>query len=193
MSAIEAEQLAGVEAAFKARSAIVLARDEQLVEHVRAIAEQYRGDARLFVGGVPMITADMVSYVASDLVVFGSSILGIMMVILVIIFRRLCWVIIPLVTCVVTVTIMLGILGALDWRMTVISSNFVAVLLIITLSIVIHLIVRYRELHAQYPEGELHELVLQQHGADGGSLLLYQRHHYRCVYVPGGVGYPARD
>jgi predicted RND superfamily exporter protein len=59
---------------------------------------------------------------------------------------------------------MLGILGALDWRMTVISSNFVAVLLIITLSIVIHLIVRYRELHAQYPEGELHELVLQSMG-----------------------------
>lgn len=164
LSAIEAEQLAGVEAAFKARSAIVLARDEQLVEHVRGIAERFRGDARLFVGGVPMITADMVSYVASDLVVFGSSILGIMMVILVIIFRRLCWVIIPLVTCVVTVTIMLGILGALDWRMTVISSNFVAVLLIITLSIVIHLIVRYRELHAQYPEGELHELVLQSMG-----------------------------
>jgi predicted RND superfamily exporter protein len=164
LSAIEAEQLAGVEVAFKARSAIVLARDEQLVEHVRAIAEQYRGDARLFVGGVPMITADMVSYVASDLVVFGSSILGIMMVILAIIFRRLCWVIIPLVTCGLTVTIMLGILGALDWRMTVISSNFVAVLLIITLSIVIHLIVRYRELHAQYPEGELHELVLQSMG-----------------------------
>lgn len=164
LSAMEAEQLAAVEAAFKAQSAIVLARDEQLVEHVRAIAERYRGDARLFVGGVPMITADMVSYVASDLVVFGSSILGIMMVILAIIFRRLCWVIIPLVTCVVTVTIMLGILGALDWRMTVISSNFVAVLLIITLSIVIHLIVRYRELHAQYPEGELHELVLQSMG-----------------------------
>jgi predicted RND superfamily exporter protein len=164
LSAMEAEQLAAVEAAFKTQSAIVLARDEQLVEHVRAIAERYRGDARLFVGGVPMITADMVSYVASDLVVFGSSILGIMMVILAIIFRRLCWVIIPLVTCGVTVTIMLGILGALDWRMTVISSNFVAVLLIITLSIVIHLIVRYRELHAQYPEGELHELVLQSMG-----------------------------
>jgi predicted RND superfamily exporter protein len=164
LSAKEAEQLATVEAAFKAQSAIVLARDEQLVEHVRAIAERYRGDARLFVGGVPMITADMVSYVASDLVVFGSSILGIMMVILVIIFRRLCWVVIPLVTCGVTVTIMLGILGALDWRMTVISSNFVAVLLIITLSIVIHLIVRYRELHAQYLDGHLHGLVLQSMG-----------------------------
>jgi predicted RND superfamily exporter protein len=164
LSATDAQKLATVEAAFKARSAIVLERDEQLVAHVRGIAAQFRDDARLFVGGVPMITADMVSYVASDLVVFGSSILGIMMVVLAIIFRRLCWVVIPLVTCGVTVTIMLGLLGALDWRMTVISSNFVAVLLIITLSIVIHLIVRYRELHAQHPEGELHELVLQSMG-----------------------------
>lgn len=164
LSATDAQKLATVETAFKARSALVLARDEQLVEHVRDIAAQFRGDARLFVGGVPMITADMVSYVASDLVVFGSSILGIMMVMLAIIFRRLCWVIIPLVTCGVTVTIMLGLLGALDWRMTVISSNFVAVLLIITLSIVIHLIVRYREFHAQHPEGELHERVLQSMG-----------------------------
>lgn len=164
LSASEMEQLATVEAEFKARSAIVLARDDQLVEHVREIAGRYVGDARLFVGGVPMIAADMVSFVASDLVIFGSAILGIMTVILAIIFRRPCWVVIPLVTCGVTVTIMLGLLGALDWRMTVISSNFVAVLLIITLSIVIHLIVRYREFHAQHPDGELHERVLQSMG-----------------------------
>jgi hypothetical protein len=161
LSAAETAELATIEAAFKERSAIVLERDAQLVENVRGIAAQYRDVAHLFVGGVPMIAADMVSFVASDLVVFGSSILGIMAVVLAIIFRRVSWVVIPLVTCGITVTLMLGLLGALDWRMTVISSNFVAVLLIITFSIVIHLIVRYREMHARNPEGDLHQRVLK--------------------------------
>jgi uncharacterized protein len=164
LSADEQAELLTVEAAFKARSAIVLERDAQLVAHVREIAAQYRDVARLFVGGVPMIAADMVSFVGSDLVVFGSAILGIMAVVLAIIFRRVRWVVIPLVTCGITVTLMLGLLGALDWRMTVISSNFVAVLLIITLAVVIHLVVRYRELHALDPDGDLHQRVLRSMG-----------------------------
>lgn len=164
LSAEDLEKLGAAEAAFKAYSAIVLEHDDRLVESVRNIAARYKGDARLFVGGVPMIAADMVSFVNSDLVVFGSAIMGIMLVVLGIIFRRVRWVVIPLVTCGVTVTIMLGLLGALDWRMTVISSNFVAVLLIITLSIVIHLVVRYRELHAASPDGKLHDRVLQSMG-----------------------------
>jgi predicted RND superfamily exporter protein len=161
LSAIEQEELKVTEVAFKARSAIVLERDQQLVEKVRGIAARYTSDARLFVGGVPMIAADMVSFVGSDLVVFGSAILGIMMVALAIIFRHVRWVVIPLATCSATVLIMLGLLGALDWRMTVISSNFVAVLLIITLAIAIHLVVRYRELHAEDPDGDLHQRVMQ--------------------------------
>jgi hypothetical protein len=164
LSPAEDAELSAVEAAFRARSSIVLERDALLVQHVRDIAAQYRGDARLFVGGVPMITADMVSFVASDLVVFGSAILGIMAVVMAVVFRRVRWVVIPLVTCGVTVTLMLGLLGALDWRMTVISSNFVAVLLIITLSIVIHLVVRYRELHAQQPDGDVRERVSKSMG-----------------------------
>jgi len=161
LSPQEQAELTTVELAYKARTAIVLARDSKLVESVREIAARYTEDARLFVGGVPMIAADMVSFVANDLVVFGSAILGIMLVVLAIIFRRVQWVVIPLVTCSATVLIMLGLLGMLDWRMTVISSNFVAVLLIITLAMAIHLVVRYRELHALEPDGDLHERVLR--------------------------------
>ncbi len=149
-------ELARVEQAFKAHSGEALERQSALVESVRGIAQQYRSHAQIFVGGVPMIAADMVSFVRSDLVLFGSAILGIMLLVLAAIFQRVRWVAIPLVTCTATVTIMLGLLGFLDWRMTVISSNFVAVLLIITLAIAIHLIVRYRELHAADPEGDLY-------------------------------------
>ncbi|MEM9257459.1 MAG: MMPL family transporter [Pseudomonadota bacterium] len=153
-------ELAGVEAEFKAHTAVTLERQSALVESVRAIADRYRSHAQLFVGGVPMIAADMVSFVQSDLVLFGSAILGIMLVVLAVIFRQLRWVVIPLLTCSSSVVVMLGLLGWLDWRMTVISSNFVAVLLIISLALCIHLIVRYRELHALDPSGDRRERVL---------------------------------
>ncbi|MDH3994804.1 MAG: MMPL family transporter, partial [Gammaproteobacteria bacterium] len=161
LSPDEQKELREVEAAFKIHTAVALDRDSQLVQQVREVAARYGPHARIFVGGVPMIAADMVSFVGSDLVVFGSAILGIMLVVLAIIFRRVRWVVIPLATCTSTVVIMLGLLGALDWRMTVISSNFVAVLLIITLAISIHLVVRYRELHAADPDGDIHERVLR--------------------------------
>ncbi|QFU77090.1 RND family transporter [Halioglobus maricola] len=149
------KRLREAEREFKAHTAQSLEQGGELVQSVRDIAARYTGDATLFVGGVPMIAVDMVSFVRSDLVTFGSAILGVMLVVLALVFRRVRWVVIPLVTCSSTVIVMLGLLGALDWRMTVISSNFVAVLLIITLAICIHLIVRYRELHALDPDGEL--------------------------------------
>ena len=160
LDANEAARLTEVELAFKAHTAVMLERDGNLVQKVRDTAANYTDYARLFVGGVPMIAADMVTFVGSDLVVFGSAILGIMLVVLSIIFRRARWVVIPLVTCSATVLVMLGLLAFLDWRMTVISSNFVAVLLIITLAIVIHLIVRYRELHALDPDGDNRQRTL---------------------------------
>jgi predicted RND superfamily exporter protein len=161
LSANEQKELAEVEAAFKAHTAVALDAQSQMVARVREIAANYRSHADIFVGGVPMITADMVSFIGRDLVVFGAAILGVMLLVLAIIFRRTEWVVIPLVTCSSTVVVMLGLLGALDWRMTVISSNFVAVLLIITLAIAIHLVVRYRELHALDPDGDLHERVMR--------------------------------
>jgi predicted RND superfamily exporter protein len=157
----EQKELAEVEAAFKAHTAVALDAQSQMVVKVREIAARYRSHADIFVGGVPMIAADMVSFIARDLVVFGAAILGVMLLVLALIFRHVQWVVIPLVTCSSTVIVMLGLLGALDWRMTVISSNFVAVLLIITLAIAIHLVVRYRELHALDPDGDLHERVLR--------------------------------
>lgn len=156
-------ELAEAERAFKAHTARALEAQGQLVQAVRDIADNYREHASLFVGGVPMIAADMVSFVRSDLVTFGGAILGIMLLVLAVIFRRVRWVVIPLITCTATVVIMLGLLGFLDWRMTVISSNFVAVLLIIVLAICIHLIVRYRELHALDPDGDLFERVAETH------------------------------
>jgi len=123
----------------------------RLVAAVRDVADRFRGDTEIFVGGVPMIAADMIAFIRSDLVTFGSAILGIMVLVLGVIFRDWRWVVAPIVNCSATALLMLGLLGFLDWRMSVISSNFVAVLLIVTLSLSVHLIVRYRELEQVDP------------------------------------------
>ena len=125
-----------------ARSGVEKAR----VKAVRELMDSYRDRAEIFLGGPSMITADMIDFIKSDLKVFGIGILLFIIATLAIIFRQLRWVFMPLTVCVLTVLIMLGWLSWIDWRLTVISSNFVALLLITTLALTIHLVVRYREL-----------------------------------------------
>ena len=154
-------QLQQAETVFRDYASAAAERQSLLVEQVRATVDRYRDRAQLFVGGVPMIAADMVTFVKSDLVTFGSGILLFMVVVLGVIFRGVRWVVMPLVTCVMVAAFMLGLLAALDWRMTVISSNFVALLLIITLAVAIHLMVRFRELQLDYPDYSQQQLVLE--------------------------------
>ena len=94
----------------------------------------------------------MLDFVQDDLVTFGLAIIGVMVGMLALIFRDYRWVIVPIVSCSLSALIMLGILGFTDWRMTVISSNFVAVLLVVALALAIHLVVRYREHEVKEPD-----------------------------------------
>ena len=154
----KAERLAQVEADYDLALARIGADRDRMVLAVRDVAERFRPYAKIFVGGVPMIAADMMAFVRSDLVTFGTAILLVMAVVLWLIFRSWKWVVIPLITCSGTATLLLGVLAGTDWRMTVISSNSVAVLLIVTLSLSIHLVVRYRELQRQRPDAPREQL-----------------------------------
>ncbi len=131
----------------------------KLVADVRSLMEGYRDRATIFLGGPDMITADMVDFIKSDLAIFGTGILIFVIVTLGVIFRQLRWVILPLSTCALCLVIILGFLSWIDWRLTVISSNFVSLLLIITLALTMHLIVRYRELDRAQPEATQQQLV----------------------------------
>jgi predicted RND superfamily exporter protein len=133
--------------------------DHERVDAVRGLINGYRGQATIFLGGPDMITADMIDFIKSDLQVFGAGILLFIIATLALIFRQVRWVVLPLLTCGLCLTIILGFLSWIDWRLTVISSNFVSLLLIITLALTIHLIVRYRELQAAKPDATQHELV----------------------------------
>jgi len=161
LSAQQEIQLQEVSAEFLNYRTAKAEVDHKRVAQIRKLIEDYRDRATIFLGGPDMITADMITFIKSDLTVFGAGILVFIIATLALIFRRIRFVVLPLITCALCLVIILGFLSWIDWRLTVISSNFVLLLLIITLALTIHLIVRYRELQSNNPESNQHKLVSQ--------------------------------
>lgn len=159
LSADETRRLADVSNRYDDRTRELLARQAADIEAVRGVLDQHRDRAELHLGGVPMIVADSMDYIRSDLVVFGGGVFVFLVLILAASFRRRRWILLPLLTCAITSVIMIGLLGRLDWRVTVVSSNFVALILILCLALTLHIIVRYREIHERNPNADQLMLV----------------------------------
>ena len=128
---------------------------------IRAIMDNYRQDAELFLGGISVISDDLISFVKQDLKVFGIGVAFFLVVTLSIIFRKIRWVLLPMLCCVFSAISMMGLLGMFGWKVTVISSNFISLQLIITMAITIHLIVRYQDLLLNNPEADQRQLILE--------------------------------
>jgi predicted RND superfamily exporter protein len=137
-----------------------LAKRERLIEAVRLIAQNYRHEAIIYVSGIPMIAADMISFVKSDLALFGSLIFISVVILLFFFFRKPRWIILPILVSGISILLTVGILSFFQKPVTVVSSNFISLLAIICISFSIHLIVRYRELLKDNPALLSHELVL---------------------------------
>ena len=128
---------------------------------IRAILDKYSKDAQIFLGGVSIITDDMISFIKNDLSKFGFGVAFFLIVTLGFIFKRKRWVFLPMLCCVFSTISMMGLLGLFGWKVTVISSNFISLQLIITMAVSIHLIVRYRELLRSHPEKNQRQLILE--------------------------------
>ena len=122
-------------------------RQQTEIATIREILDRHRGTADIRLGGLPMIVTDMLDFIRHDVVVFGIGILVFLIGLLFTFFVRARWVVLSMLCCLASVVIMVGYLGLTSWPVTVVSANFVALLLIFSLSITVHLIVRYRELH----------------------------------------------
>ncbi len=133
----------------------------ETIASIRSILDRYRVGVDIFLGGVPMITVDMIDYIQSDIKVFGTSILLFLILALLFIFKRPRWMMISMLCCLVGLIVMTGFLGLVGWPVTVVSANFVALLLIFSLSITVHLTVHYRELNSLHPEQSQRWLVHQ--------------------------------
>jgi len=135
--------------------------NHQNLEQIKDIIAKYQNNnATLFLGGVSMIADDIIGFVKNDLLIYGSTLIILLIVILWIIFKQLIWVVLPIIICALSVISTSGTLGLFGWEVTVISSNFIALQLIITLSIILHLIVRYRELSIKYKHASQYKLVI---------------------------------
>ncbi len=131
------------------------------INNIREILKENKSSGELFLGGVNMISDDLISFVKDDLLVFGTALLALLIIILWIIFREIRWIVLPVTICLASIIMTSGMLGFFGWEVTVISSNFISLQLIITISIVLHLIVRYRELVHVKPLLSQKELVLE--------------------------------
>lgn len=147
----EEEQLSILESSFDDYSRITAERSGAIVTEVRNIINRYQDTAKLHLGGVSMITSDMLDFIQHDITVFGIGIVLFIMLALFAFFRKLRWVVLPLFSCLVTVIILAGLLSFFDWRITVISSNFPSILLIVVLALSVHLIVFYRDYISRHP------------------------------------------
>ena len=159
-SATQAESaLREVSARIRQHNALAATRLHADIVAIRGLMEEHRGEARVYLGGVPMIADDMTRFIAKDLVVFGLAVAVFVVLALSAIFRKPRWVLLSMLCCLVVSVIVIGLLGLTDWRVTVISSNFLSLLLIITIAVTIHVIVRYREFRVKRPEMNQEQLV----------------------------------
>ena len=132
-----------------------------LIEKIRLTMDAYRDEATLYLGGVPMIRNDVIDFIKSDLVVFSLAVILTMTIMLTILFRKIRWVLIPITISVIGALFMPGLISSIGWKVTVISSNFFSLLLVMTLSVIIHLVVRYREISNQNLDQNNSETIRQ--------------------------------
>ena len=131
----------------------------ELIKSIRNILSQHKEKAEIFLGGAPMITVDMIDFIQKDIQIFGAAILLFLIVALLVIFKNPRWMLISMACCLLGLINMTGFLGLVGWPITVVSANFVALLLIFSLSISVHLTVRYRELASLNPDKDQTWLV----------------------------------
>ena len=140
---------------------------------VREVMERHRDAGSLVLGGVSMIADDMITFIRNDLVTFGLGVFVFLVVMLAIVFRAIRWVVLPLASCFFAVLSMMGLLGLAGWQVTVISSNFISLMLILTMSMNVHLVVRNRQLVRDHPDLAHPERVL----------MTMQKMFWPCLYT----------
>ncbi len=161
LTSAERAELTLVNAQIRERRDLERRQSHQDILAIRAIMDKYRGGAELFLGGVSMIADDMITFIRNDLKIFGIGVVLFLILMLGVIFRQIRWICLAMLCCVLSVVCMIGLLGWLGWEVTVISSNFVSLQLIMTMSLAIHLIVRYQELLVANPDDSNRHLILE--------------------------------
>ena len=134
-------------------------KNHQNILEIRDVIKSYENIGKIHLGGIPMIADDMMSFIKSDIIVFGIGVFLFIIGTLWFVFRKLIWIIVPISSCFFSVIIMMGLLGLLGWKVTVISSNFIALMLILTMAMNIHISTRFLQLRENHPNMSILELI----------------------------------
>ncbi|MDB9728435.1 MMPL family transporter [Candidatus Pelagibacter ubique] len=135
-------------------------KNHENITQIREVIKSYGDVGKIYLGGIPMITDDMMSFIKSDIIVFGLGVLLFIIATLWFIFRKLIWIIVPISSCFFSVLIMTGLLGLLGWKVTVISSNFIALMLILTMAMNIHMSTRFLQLREDFPNLDNFKIII---------------------------------
>ena len=127
---------------------------------IREVINSYNEVGKIHLGGIPMIADDMMTFIKSDIIVFGLGVLLFIIATLWYVFRKLIWILVPISSCFFSVLIMTGLLGLLGWKVTVISSNFIALMLILTMAMNIHMSTRFLQFRENFPEKDIFEIIV---------------------------------
>merc|ERR1711991_345183 len=134
-------------------------RNHQNILEIRQVIQSYSDVGKIYLGGIPMIADDMMTFIKSDIIVFGLGVLLFIIATLWFVFRNFLWIIVPISSCLFSVIIMMGLLGLLGWKVTVISSNLIALMLILTMAMNIHMSTRFLQLKKNFPNKNILELI----------------------------------
>ncbi len=138
---------------------LIKKQNHENILEIRDVIKSYENTGKIFLGGIPMIADDMMSFIKSDIIVFGLGVLLFIIATLWFVFRKLIWIIVPISSCFFSVVIMMGLLGLLGWKVTVISSNFIALMLILTMAMNIHISTRFLQLKNEFPNKDSLEIL----------------------------------
>ena len=130
------------------------------IEKIRTILAPYKKVGGFYLGGNNLLSYELIQIIQSDLVLFGSLIFIVIIMLLWLLFRQLSWVLLPIVCCATSVVMTVGLLAALNFKVTVISANVFALQIILSLAMIIHLIVHYQELVLKHSHWSHQQLVL---------------------------------
>ena len=139
-------------------------KNHKNIVEIREIIKSYDNIGKIYLGGIPMIADDMMSFIKNDIIVFGIGVLLFIIVTLWFVFKKLIWIIVPLSSCFFSVLIMTGLLGLIGWKVTVISSNFIALMLILTMAMNIHMSTRFLQLKKNNPNLKNSEIIFMTTG-----------------------------
>ena len=134
-------------------------KNHKNIVEIRELIKSYKNIGKIYLGGIPMIADDMMSFIKNDIIVFGIGVLLFIIVTLWFVFKKLIWIIVPLSSCFFSVLIMTGLLGLIGWKVTVISSNFIALMLILTMAMNIHMSTRFLQLKKNNPNLKNSEVI----------------------------------